>query len=154
MGALMVHSAAWAQSYPDRSVKIMLGYAPGGTADFFARVVAHKLSNIFSQPFVIDNKPGAIGNIATAQVARAPADGYKFLFGNMAEIAVKRYLMPNNGLIPEKDLAPVAAINDVPLVLVVAANSSYKTLADIVADGKSLTQIFHLPLLEQAALAT
>jgi tripartite-type tricarboxylate transporter receptor subunit TctC len=128
--------AAWAQAYPQRPVKILLGYAPGGTADFFARVVAQRLGGNLPQPFVVENKPGASGNIAAAQVAKAPADGYTLLYGNTAEMAVNRFFMQASGFQPERDFLPVAAINDVPLVLVVAGHSPYRSFADLVAAGR------------------
>jgi tripartite-type tricarboxylate transporter receptor subunit TctC len=134
----LVPFAARAQAFPDKPVKIMLGYAAGGTADYFVRIVAQHLGTEFRQPFsfIVENKPGASGNIAATQVARSPADGYTLLFGNTAEMAVNRHLMANTGFDVEKDFKPVAAVNDVPLVLVVSTASPIKTLADLIAAAK------------------
>ncbi|CAN5447448.1 tripartite tricarboxylate transporter substrate binding protein [soil metagenome] len=122
---------ARADAYPDRPVKILLGYAAGGTADTMARIVAEQVGRTRSKTLVVDNRPGASGNIAAAQVARATPDGYTILFGNTAEMAVNRYLTENIGFDPDTDLAPVALINDVPLLLVVSAATPYQSFDDL-----------------------
>ncbi len=135
LAAALVPRAA-AQSYPDRPSKVTLGYSAGGTADTMLRLVAQQLSNEFGQPFVVENKPGASGNIAATQVARSTADGYSLLMGNTAEMAVNRYFMKNTGFDAEQDFAPVALIYDVPLALVVSSSSPYKTLDELIAAAK------------------
>ncbi len=130
-------SLGFAQSYPDKPTKILLGYSAGGTADFMLRLVAQQLAVEFGQPFVVENKPGASGNIAATQIARSVApDGYSILFGNTAEMAVNKFFMLNTGFDVERDFAPVALAYDVPLALVVASNSPYKTLDDLMDAAK------------------
>lgn len=134
--AAALPSFAFAQSYPEKSSKILLGYSAGGTADTMLRLVAQQLTIEFGQPFIVENKPGASGNIAATQVARSPADGYSLLLGNTAEMAVNSSFMKNTGFDVEKDFAPVALVYDVPLALVVSAASPFKTLDDLIAAAK------------------
>lgn len=139
-GGIAVVAAApnisFAQTYPDKPTKILLGYSAGGTADFMLRLVAQQMAIEYGQPFVVENKPGASGNIAATQIARSPADGYSLLFGNTAEIAVNKFFMQNTGFDVDKDFAPVALVYDVPLALVVSASSPYKTLEDLMDAAK------------------
>lgn len=123
---------AQAEPYPSRPVKLTLGYAAGGTADVMGRIMADRLRTSLKQSFIVDNRPGASGNIAATQVARAVADGYTLLLGNTAEMAVNRHIMKEPGFNAETDFQPVARLFDVPLVLVVASRSPYQSVADLV----------------------
>ena len=136
--SLLPASGAWAQSgpYPNRVVKILLGYAPGGSADIMARLICEYLGNSLKQSFVVENRPGASGNIAVQTVARAPADGYTLLFGNPAEMVVNKILMKDLGFDPDADFVPVVQVFNIPLGLVVPAKSPYKNLAELVEDAR------------------
>ncbi|MBU3550757.1 tripartite tricarboxylate transporter substrate binding protein [Polynucleobacter sp. MWH-Berg-3C6] len=137
LGALFA-SAAFAQNnYPSKPINFIVPYGAGGSADSRSRQIAQKMSLILKQPIVIDNKPGAGGNIGTEFIARATPDGYTIGMGNFAPMAVNKTLFGNLRYDPETDLSPVMLIEKGPLVLVVNPNSSYKTIGDIVAAAKA-----------------
>ena len=122
----------WAQSYPSRPVRLVVGFAPGGANDIYARLVGQWLSERLSQPFVIENRPGAGSNIATETVLRAVPDGYTLLLvGTAAAINATLYEKLNFNLI--RDLAPIAAIVRQPFVMVVAPSFPAKTIAEFIA---------------------
>ena len=131
-------SAAFAQNnYPNKPINFIVPYGAGGSADSRSRQLAQKMSVILKQPIVIDNKPGAGGNIGTEFIARAAPDGYTIGMGNFAPMAVNKTLFGNLRYDPEADLSPVMLIEKGPLVLVVNPNSPYKTIGDIVAAAKA-----------------
>src|SRR6266540_5935984 len=109
---------AWAQTYPARPVRIMVGFAPGAANDILARLMGQWLSERLGQQFVVENRPGAASNIATEAVVRAPADGYTLLlFGSSSAINATFYdKLPFNLI---RDISQVAGINRVPYVIVV-----------------------------------
>src|SRR5215470_11346086 len=104
---------AWAQSYPTRPVRWIVGYTPGGGNDIFARLMGQWLQERFGQPFVIENRPGAGSNIATEVVVNAPADGYTLLLANFAN-ASNASLYSNLKFNFIRDITPVAGIVRVP----------------------------------------
>ena len=113
-----VSRIAWAQVYPTRPVRIIVGYAPGGGADIVARLIGQWLSDKLRQSFLIDNRPGASGNIGTEAVVRARADGYTLLVATTTDaINATVYEKLNFNFI--RDIAPVARIGYAPLVVVV-----------------------------------
>jgi tripartite-type tricarboxylate transporter receptor subunit TctC len=102
-----------------------------------ARVVGNKLGEILKWSVVVDNRPGAGGNIGVDMVAKAPPDGYTIVMGQTSNLAVNPTLYPKLPYDPVKDLSPVTTVADAPLVLVVSATSKYKTLAELVAAAKA-----------------
>jgi len=131
-------SISFAQTnYPNKPINFIVPYGAGGSADSRSRQIAQKMSVILKQPIVIDNKPGAGGNIGTEFVARAAPDGYTIGMGNFAPMAVNKTLFGNLRYDPETDLSPVMLVEKGPLVLVVNPNSSYKTIQDIVNAAKA-----------------
>jgi tripartite-type tricarboxylate transporter receptor subunit TctC len=131
-------STAVAQNnYPNKPINFIVPYGAGGSADSRSRQLAQKMSLLLKQPIVIDNKPGAGGNIGTEFIARAAPDGYTIGMGNFAPMAVNKTLFGNLRYDPEVDLSPVMLIEKGPLVLVVNPNSPYKTIGDIVAAAKA-----------------
>jgi tripartite-type tricarboxylate transporter receptor subunit TctC len=109
---------AWAQSYPTRPVRLIVGFTPGGPTDIAARLIGQWLSERLGQPFVIENRPGAGSNIATEAVVNSPPDGYTLLMvSTSAAVGATFYRNLNFNLI--RDIAPVAGIVRVPLVMVV-----------------------------------
>ena len=128
--------AAWAQAYPSRPVRIVVGLAPGGTNDFVARLMGQWLSERIGQQFVIENRPGAGGNIGTEAVVRAPADGYTLLLvGAWSAFNATLYAKLNYNFI--RDIAPVASIGRVPLVMVVNPSVPAKTVPEFIAFAKA-----------------
>src|SRR2546426_361204 len=108
LAALLVASAAAAQSYPNRAVKVIVPWTPGQATDIAARVVAQKLQEALGQAFVIDNKPGAGGAIGTDAVAKSPPDGYTLLAASSGPLSI----MPNLQKTPYEPLHDLAPIRD------------------------------------------
>jgi tripartite-type tricarboxylate transporter receptor subunit TctC len=131
-------SASFAQSnYPNKPINFIVPYGAGGSADSRSRQIAQKMSVLLKQPIVVDNKPGAGGNIGTEAIVRAAPDGYTIGMGNFAPMAVNKTLFANLRYDPETDLTPIILIEKGPLVLVVNPNSPYKTVQDIVLAAKA-----------------
>jgi tripartite-type tricarboxylate transporter receptor subunit TctC len=131
-----VSRIAWAQAYPTRPVRIVVGFAPGGPADIVARLMGQWLSERLGQPFIIENRPGASGNIGTEAVVRAPADGYSLLFALSAN-AINATLYDNLRFSFIRDTTPVASIARVPLVLEVHPSVPAKTVPEFIAYAKA-----------------
>jgi tripartite-type tricarboxylate transporter receptor subunit TctC len=127
---------AWAQTYPTRPIRIIVGYAAGGAGDITARSIAQWLSDRLGQPFVIENRPGAGTNIATESVVRAPADGYTLLVASAAN-AINATLYEKLGFDFIRDVAAVAGIIHVPLVMVVHPSFSARTVPEFIAYAKA-----------------
>lgn len=131
-------SPVFAQSnYPNKPINLIVPYGAGGSADSRSRQLGQKMSLILKQPIVIDNKPGAGGNIGTEAIARAAPDGYTIGMGNFAPMAVNKTLFGNLRYDPETDLTPIILVEKGPLVLVVNPNSPFKTVQDIVVAAKA-----------------
>jgi tripartite-type tricarboxylate transporter receptor subunit TctC len=140
--ALAMAPAAWAQSaWPTKPVRIVVPFAPGGTTDLLARALAPELSRAFGQQFIIDNKPGAGGNVGAAEVARAPNDGYTFLMGTVGTHGINVSLYSKMPYDPVKDFAPVTLVAGVPNVLVMnpakAAEYKIETVPDLIRFAKA-----------------
>ena len=129
--------SAWADNYPSKPINFIVPYGAGGGADSRSRQITQKMSVILKQPIIVDNKPGAGGNIGTEYIARATPDGYTIGMGNFAPMAVNKTLFGNLRYDPETDLTPIVLVEKGPLVLVVNPNSPYKTVQDIVAAAKA-----------------
>jgi tripartite-type tricarboxylate transporter receptor subunit TctC len=115
----------------------VVAFTAGGTTDIMARMLAQKLTDKFKQPFIIENKPGAGGNLGTETVVRAPADGYTLIINSVGPMAVNPTLYKNLPYNPLTDLVPVAQISDVPNVLVVHPSTGVKDLKGLVAYAKA-----------------
>jgi tripartite-type tricarboxylate transporter receptor subunit TctC len=129
-----VSRIAWAQTYPSRPVRLIVGFPPGGAGDIAARVMGQWLSERFGQPFVVENRPGAGGNIATEAVVRAAADGYTFLLIG-AWNAINATLYDRLNFIG--DIAPVAGLIRVPYVMEVNPLVPVKTVPEFIAYTKA-----------------
>ncbi|MDW5442161.1 tripartite tricarboxylate transporter substrate binding protein [Polaromonas sp. SM01] len=125
----------WAQNI--KPLKIVVPFAPGGGNDVFARQMAKSLGELRNQSIIVENKPGAGGNLGTEQVVRSAADGATLLLGHSGTVSINPALYKGLKYDPQKDLAPVAMFASSALVLVVPASSSVKTVADLVALAKS-----------------
>jgi tripartite-type tricarboxylate transporter receptor subunit TctC len=131
-----VSRITWAQAYPSRPVRIIVGYAAGGGTDISARVIGQWLSERLGQQFIIENRPGAATNIATEAVARAGADGYTLLLATAANaINATYYNKLNFDFI--QDIAPVATVMSVPLVMVINPSFPIKSVPELIAHAKA-----------------
>jgi tripartite-type tricarboxylate transporter receptor subunit TctC len=133
---LCLANAAMAQGYPNKPIRIIVPFAPGGNVDITARLVAPGLSEALGQPVVVENKPGAGGTIGADQVAKSPPDGYTLLMGSNSTFSVAPSLYPKNPYDPLKDFAPVVMIASAPFILVTNPAASYKTVHELVARAK------------------
>jgi tripartite-type tricarboxylate transporter receptor subunit TctC len=131
-------SAAFAQAgkFPERPVKLIVTYPPGGSSDLMARVLGQKLSDLWGQPVIIENKAGAAGSIGMDYAAHQPNDGYAFVIGNLGPAGVNP-LLQKLSYNMEKDFTAVSLSATGPNILVVPANSPYKNVKDIIADAKA-----------------
>ena len=129
-------SALAEDAYPNRPVRLIVGLAAGSSTDAAARIVGRKMGEALGTTFVVENRPGAGGNIATGFVARAPADGTTLLFGSVA-VTVNATLMPIPGFDLMRDLAPVALIATVPNILVVTPALGVRSVDELIAKARS-----------------
>ena len=130
LACLALALPASAQTYPSRNITIVVGYAPGGTGDFIARIVGNKLAEKFNRTVVVENRSGASGLIAAQFVVNAAPDGYTILAGQTPEIAINPYFLKTH-LDVERDLVPIALGGIVPLALVVPKDAPYSTVPDM-----------------------
>src|SRR2546430_9863319 len=130
-----VSRMASAQAYPSRPVRIIVGQAAGSGSDIAARLLGQRLSERLGQPFVVENRPGAGGNIATEAVVNAPSDGHTLLLANLAN-AINATLYDKLSFVFLRDIAPVAGIFRVPQVMVVHPLVPAKTVPEFIAYAK------------------
>ena len=131
-----VSRIAWAQTYPSRPVRIVVGFPPGGPTDIVARLIGQYLSERLGQQFVIENRPGAGGNIGTEAVVRAQPDGYTLLLVNAAN-AISATLYNNLNFVFLRDIAPIAGVVRVPNVMEVHPSVPAKTVPEFIAYAKA-----------------
>ena len=136
--AAMAAGVAHGQAYPARTVRMVVPFAAGGSVDVVARVLAQKLGSALGQQVIVDNKPGANGNIGTELVARAPADGYTLLIGPDSNLTVNPLLFPGQGLPTSKDLAPVSLLTRIGVGLIVNPALPVTTVAEYLAYARTL----------------
>ena len=125
------------QSYPNKPIRIIVPFAPGGTADIAARIVAEQLTKAFTQTFFAENRAGASGNIGAAEVARSAPDGYTLLMGNTPTLAINQFIFPKMPYNTEKDFAPVSFVARVPNVLVVHPSLGVRSLQELIDRAKA-----------------
>jgi len=133
LGILSIGSAFSAEPYPVRPIRMIVGFAPGGGTDLTARPVAQKLSELLGQQVIVDNRPGAAGNIATEQVVKAAPDGYTLLMGTIAALAINPSLYGNLRFDPETDLAPVIQVVDATNVLALHPSVPASSVKELIA---------------------
>jgi tripartite-type tricarboxylate transporter receptor subunit TctC len=137
MLALISGSQPAAAAYPEKPIRLIVGFVPGGGTDVSARIVAQRLSAILDDQIVIENKPGASGLIAADMVSKAPADGYTLLLANMQSTVAAPYVLPSS-FDAIKDFTPVRYIGAVPNVLVVnPTRHDFKTVQDLIAAARA-----------------
>jgi tripartite-type tricarboxylate transporter receptor subunit TctC len=132
--ALLTAASARAQGeYPTRPVRVLVGFPPGGGVDLTARPLLQRLQERLGQPFLVENRPGANGNIAMDAAAKSAPDGYTLFFGNGGNLAVTHALYQNLSFDTLRDFAPVAQVVNVPLVFGVPADLPARNLAEFIA---------------------
>jgi tripartite-type tricarboxylate transporter receptor subunit TctC len=136
--SLLLATGAGAQSnWPDRAVKIIVPYPPGGSTDVLARILAERLNQIYGQPFVIENRPGAGGNIGIAAVTTSAPDGYTIGAATIGHFAINQFLYKDMPYDPERDMIPASLIWELPNVFVVASEHvPAKSVAEFIAWAK------------------
>ncbi len=127
-----------AQSFPNKPIKVLVPFPAGGTVDFFARTLAPKLSEALGQTVLVENRPGAGGNIATEAVAKAAPDGYTLLMGSEI-VAINTSLYSKLNYDPLKDLAPIVLVGTVPNILIVNPAVPANNVKELIALGKNKT---------------
>lgn len=122
-------------AYPDKPLRLVVGFPAGGASDVAARAIAEKMSSELGQPIVVENKAGAASNIASAHVAAAAPDGYTMLFGTIS-LSINGSLYKNLPYDAKRDLAPVSQLSTAPFLLVANPSTPYKSVADLLAAAK------------------
>jgi len=126
-----------AQTYPNRPVRMIIPFAPGGASDFVGRLIQPRLAELLGQQVVVENKPGASGNIGVAETARSAPDGYTVFLGNVGSVAINPGVFPNLAVNPVKDLIAVTQVVDVPGVLVAHPAFPPSTVKELVDYAKA-----------------
>ena len=135
--ATLVPLAAEAQRYPDRAVKVIVPYTPGGGTDTVARGISLRLSEKWGQPVIVENRPGAGTSLGADAVAKSPADGYTLLFTDSASFVINPHIYEKLPFDPLKDLEPVALAVRLAPVLAIANNAPGKTVPELIAYAKA-----------------
>jgi tripartite-type tricarboxylate transporter receptor subunit TctC len=135
--AVVLCSAAGAQAYPNKPVRLIVPYAPGGSPDVFARAIAAQLTEQMGQSFVVENRGGAGGIAACELVAKAEPDGYTLLVPDVAQLAINPALFPKLSYDPVKDFAPISLIGSIPLFLVAHPSLKVDSVPELVKMAKA-----------------
>jgi tripartite-type tricarboxylate transporter receptor subunit TctC len=144
-----VSRIAWAQAYPTRPVRVIFGFTAGG-ADFYMRLIAQWLSDRLGQPFVIEHRPGAGGNIGTEAVVKAPPDGHTLLFFGAGPAAINATLYEKLNFVFLRDIAPVAGIIRMPQAVHVNPSVPAETIPELISYAKAIpvSSILHRSVTE------
>jgi tripartite-type tricarboxylate transporter receptor subunit TctC len=137
LASLTLAAGARAELYPTRSIRLVVPYTPGGITDIVARLVGQKLGERLGQPVVIDNRPGAGGNLAAELVVKSPPDGYTIFMGVNATQAIAPSLYPNLAFDPAKDFQPITLIASGPMVLMIHPSVPAQSVRELVALAKA-----------------
>ena len=132
LAATLMIAASAAQSYPSKPVKLLVGFPAGGGLDVLARIVGQRVSEQWGQPIIVENKPGAGSNIAGDVAAKSTADGYTLLHTNIALMSINPALYSKMSFSPMKDLVPVIQLVNLPLAVMVRADSPFNSMKDLV----------------------
>jgi len=136
LALLLAPIVAFAQ-YPTKPIHMIIPFAPGGASDFVGRIMQPKMSELLGQPIVVENKPGAAGNIGAEYAARSAPDGYTVFLGNVGSVAINPGVYPKLSSNPLKDLIAVGQVVDVPSVLIVHTSVPANTVKELVAYAKA-----------------
>ena len=135
--AAMTASAGAAEQFPTRPIRVIVPYAPGGNVDISARIVAPPMGEILGQTVVVDNRPGAGGNLGASLVAKATPDGYTLLVGSSGPLSVNPVIFKSLPYDSLKDFAPISTVQAVPLVVLASPKAGFNSIADVVAAAKA-----------------
>jgi len=135
--ASVLCTSVFAQAWPGKPIRIVVPFPPGGGTDIIARETSQKVAAATGWTFVIDNKPGAGGNLGVDSVAKSPADGYTLVLGQTGNLAINPTLYTKMPYDSVKDLAPIVLLANAPLVMVTGMNTPHKTLADAVKAARA-----------------
>jgi len=127
----------FAQSYPNRPVKVIIPFPPGGATDIVGRAMAERLQNALGQTFIVENKPGASGNIGIGEATRAAPDGYTLVIGSPQTLTINHQIIKSTPFNPQRDLAPIVVIASVPNVLIVNNKLPVKNVQELIAYAKA-----------------
>src|SRR3954465_1700954 len=127
---------AQAQTYPSRTITLVVPFPPGGGVDALARIVAERLTAALKQSVVVENRVGAGGNLGTRAVAKAEPDGYTLLLGHTGTVSINPSLYANAGYDPRKDFSPIGLIGSMPVAVIAHPSFPAKTVADVIAIAK------------------
>lgn len=135
--AAMIAPASAAEQFPTRPIRVIVPYAPGGNVDISARIIAPPLGEALGQTIVVDNRPGAGGNLGASLVAKATPDGYTLLVGSSGPLSVNPVIFKSLPYDSLKDFAPISTVQAVPLVVLAGPKSGFNSIADVVAAAKA-----------------
>jgi tripartite-type tricarboxylate transporter receptor subunit TctC len=134
----LVPALAWGQQYPNKAVRMIVPFAPGGASDFVGRILQPRLTELLGQQIVVDNRAGASGNIGMDAAAKAAPDGYTIYLGNVGTVALNPAVFTKTlQVVPTKDFIAITQVVDVPGVLVVHPDLQAKTVKDVIAIAKA-----------------
>jgi len=137
LAALLSLSVAHAQPYPAKPIRIIVPYAPGGTSDILARQIGPKLTEVWNQPVIVENKPGANGNVGADFVAKSPPDGYTLLLTDVGGLVISASVYPKLPFDPSKDFTPVVMVSYSPHVLAVHPSVKANNVKELIALAKA-----------------
>ena len=143
LGIYLICTLSQAQDYPTRVGKIIAPYAPGGTVDALAREIAMAFTSSLGKSFIVENKPGAGGNVGLAALSKSPKDGYTLGIGAANMLITNRFVYPTLAFDTLKDFAPIAFIGRVPFILVVNKNVKADTIRELIALVKAKQELFN-----------
>ena len=134
---VLLPSLALGQGYPNKAIRMIVPFAPGGASDFVGRILQPRMSELLGQQIVVENRPGASGNIGLDAAAKAAPDGYTIFLGNVGTVALNPAVFPKLGVTPTRDFVHITQVVDVPGVLVINPEVKANTVKDIVAIAKA-----------------
>jgi tripartite-type tricarboxylate transporter receptor subunit TctC len=131
LACLLLSAASALAAWPERPIKVLIGYAPGGSTDVVARLLSSKLGEKLGQPIIIENKPGGAGDFAAEMMLQSPPDGYTLLMTTVAVHALNPGLYKSRKFDPINDFTPMALVASYPMIMIAAPNTTFKTLAEL-----------------------
>ena len=134
---MLVPSLVFGQTYPNKPIRMIVPFAPGGASDFVGRIIQPRMGELLGQQIVVENRPGASGNIGLDAAAKSAPDGYTIFLGNVGTIALNPAVFPKLGVAPTKDFVSITQVVDVPGVLVIHPEVKANSVKDLVAIAKA-----------------